>query len=116
MSGFGLDNLPYGVFSRAGEAARVGVRFEGSVLDLAAAGLGEDFRRRTLNAFMARGPEAWRATRARVRETLERGGSGALVPLMEVELHLPFEVADYVDFYSSLHHATNLGRLFRPGS
>jgi fumarylacetoacetase len=113
--GFGLDHLPYGVFNRAGEEPRVGVRFEDAVLDLAAAGLGEAFRAGSLNAFLAGGQGAWEDARGRARALLESGrGDGFLVPLADVELHLPFAVADYVDFYSSLEHATNMGRMFRP--
>jgi fumarylacetoacetase len=70
--------------------------------------LGDEFRRPSLNAFMAQGREAWAEARGRVEE-------GEPVPAESVEVHLPFEVADYVDFYSSLEHATNLGKLFRPG-
>ena len=97
----------YGIFSRPGKQPRVGFRRGDEVLDLS--GLGDVFREPTLNAFMAQGQEAWAEARARVDE-------GAPVPLSAVELHLPFEVADYVDFYSSLEHATNLGKLFRPGA
>ena len=107
MTGFGLEHLPYGVFSRPGEEPRVGVRFEDSVVEVA--------REPTLNALMARGRAAWAETRGRVRETLERGDA-APIPLADVQLHRPFEVADYVDFYSSLEHSTNLGKMFRPGS
>jgi fumarylacetoacetase len=100
--------IAYGVF-REGGRARVGARAEGGVLDLAAA-LGDDvFAAPSLNPFMARGPGAWREAHARVREA-----SRPVLPLEAVELSMPFEVADYVDFYSSLHHATNLGRMFRP--
>jgi fumarylacetoacetase len=81
--------------------ARVGER----VLDLS--GLDEVFDRPSLNSFMSRGPRFW-------REAEERVGEGREVAAPE--LGMPFEVADYVDFYSSLHHATNLGRMFRPGS
>jgi len=109
LSGFGPDNLPYGVFSQAGEEPRVGVRYGHAVVDLSS--LGEVFRTASLNGFMAEGPAAWAEARTRI-ETL--AADGPLIPLEEVELHLPFEVADYVDFYSSLEHATNLGRLFRP--
>jgi fumarylacetoacetase len=111
LSGFDLDNLPYGIFSRRGEERRVGVRYGDGVLDLSE--LGDVFREPTLNAFMAEGPASWTAARARAQE---RVGTAPLIPLEDVELHLPFEVADYVDFYSSLEHATNLGRLFRPGA
>jgi fumarylacetoacetase len=113
--GFGLDNLPYGVFSRRGEEPRVGVRFQDGVLDLAAAGLGEAFRADSLNQFLAGGRATWEQARGRVRELLESGGGeDFIVPLADVQLHLPFAVADYVDFYSSLEHATNMGRMFRP--
>ena len=97
----------YGVFTRSGEAPRVGYRKGDSVADLS--GLGDAFRRASLNAFMAQGGEAEAKARAAAEDA-------PLIPLAEVELHLPFEVADYVDFYSSLEHATNLGRLFRPDS
>ena len=137
MSGFGPEHLPYGVFrhagakARAGGAARaaesadqprVGVRFGDRVLDLALLAddglLEEDpglFARASLNAFMAAGPQTWR----RVREALRALTAGpdaepAAVALEEVELLLPFEVGDYVDFYSSIDHATNVGRMFRP--
>jgi fumarylacetoacetase len=97
----------FGVFSRPGEEPRVGFRAGDQLLDLSR--LGDEFRRPSLNAFMALGPDAWQRTLARI----EAGGVDA-IPLEGVELRLPFEVADYVDFYSSLEHATNMGRLFRP--
>ncbi|AIJ22141.1 fumarylacetoacetase [Amycolatopsis methanolica] len=112
---FGLDNLPYGVFSTPGTQPRVGVRVGDSVVDLAVA-LGDDvFARPSLNAFMAQGYDRWVSVRARISE-LVRGEvpAEAVFPVSEVELHLPVEVADYVDFYASEHHASNLGRLFRP--
>jgi fumarylacetoacetase len=122
-AGFGLANLPYGVFHRAGDAPRVGVRFGDGVLDLAALaseGLLDDpdgvFARPSLNAFMAAGPAAWAATRARVARLLSGvDAEPALVALDEVEMAPPFAVADYVDFWSSIHHAANSGRIFRPG-
>ncbi len=120
-TGFGLDNLPYGVFSTTGTAPRTGVAIGDSVLDLAAA-TGDDVHATgSLNAFMARGPQAWADLRAQLTEwfTEEAHRSTVephLVPRSEVTLHLPVEVADYVDFYSSRHHAENLGRMFRPDS
>ncbi len=122
-AGFGLANLPYGVFHRAGDAPRVGVRFGDAVLDLAALaseGLIDDpggvFAQPSLTAFMAAGPEAWAATRARVARLLSGvDAEPALVALDEVQMTLPFAVADYVDFWSSIHHAANSGRIFRPG-
>jgi fumarylacetoacetase len=101
----------YGVFSRPGEEPRVGFRAGGVVLDLSV--LGDEFKAPSLNPLMAAGPAAWARTLARI----EAGDAdSAAVSPADVELHLPFEVADYVDFYSSLEHATNLGRMFRPGS
>ncbi|MET8824561.1 fumarylacetoacetase [Streptomyces sp. NPDC004610] len=117
---FGIDNLPYGVFAPPGGPARVGVRVGDRVLDLAAL-LGDPvFAAPALNPFLALGRAAWSATRARIREALtddarRPAAEAALHPLDAVTLRLPFEVGDYVDFYASEHHATNLGRLFRPG-
>jgi fumarylacetoacetase len=100
----------------------VGARLGDGVLDLAELAadgpLDEDpalFDQSTLNRFMAAGPATW----ARVRQALRSLTAGpdaepATVALDEVELLLPIAVGDYVDFYSSLDHATNVGRLFRP--
>ena len=113
---FGLDNLPYGVFAAGGAAPRAGVRVADSVIDLAAALRDEIFAGPALNPFMAEGPARWAAARARITELVTSGQvpAGAIYPVREVELRLPFEVADYVDFYTSEHHASNVGRLFRP--
>lgn len=112
---FGLHNLPYGVYSVPGARPRVGVRFGDHVVDLARLLDDQAFAEPTLNAFMAQGHERWVAVRERITEAL--GGDvpeEAVHALDTVTLHLPFEVADYVDFYASEHHASNLGRLFRP--
>jgi fumarylacetoacetase len=102
--------IAYGVF-REGGRTRVGARVEGGVLDIAAA-VGDDvFAAPSINPFMARGPLFWRETHERVREL-----DGPLLDPGAVALLLAFEVADYVDFFSSLHHATNMGLMFRPGS
>jgi fumarylacetoacetase len=123
---FDVDNLPYGVFSLAGDEPRVGVRIGDLVLDLSPVAAAEMldahhvFQERSLNALMAEGRQ--------VRESVRRWITGLLtdeterdlvephlVPVAEVTMHLPVEVADYVDFYASLEHATNLGKIFRPG-
>jgi fumarylacetoacetase len=120
-TGFGLANLPYGVYSTPGTGPRTGVAIGDRVLDLAAA-TGDDVHATgTLNAFMARGPRAWTALRAQLTDwftdPVHRGAiEPHLVPRGQVTMHLPIEVADYVDFYSSQHHAENLGRMFRPDS
>lgn len=121
-SDFPVQNLPYGIFSRDGEPPRPGVAIGDHVLDLSRLGLphAEDFTAATLNPFMARGRAAWREVRARLTDLLtdERHRPDVephLVERAEVRLHLPFEVADYVDFYASEHHAANVGKVFRPG-
>jgi fumarylacetoacetase len=120
-SGFGLANLPYGVFSTPGTAPRTGIAVGDHVLDLTAATGDPVHASGSLNAFMARGPEAWRRLRAQLTgwltdESHRPEVEPHLLPRHDVDLHLPFEVADYVDFYSSLQHAENVGRIFRPDS
>ena len=131
-SAFGLHNLPYGVFSTPGQPPRVGVRVGNSVVDLAeleAAGVlsaGDEpvFDQPALNAFMALGKPAWDRVRGRLQDLLSDEGNGdlredaalrdrAVVPLESVTMHLPAEIGDYTDFYSSRQHATNVGTMFR---
>ncbi|WP_159771514.1 fumarylacetoacetase [Streptomyces sp. HM190] len=125
---FGPHNLPYGVFSLSDSDTRsVGVRLGDHVLDAAGAAraLGSPYAallaHTTLNPLLAAGRTAWsdvrRALTAWVtvpshRETI----SPFFHPLDSVTLHLPFEVADYVDFYASENHARNVGQIFRPDS
>ncbi|UGY92983.1 fumarylacetoacetase [Streptomyces gobiensis] len=124
---FGRHNLPYGVYSTADtpDRRRIGVRYGDRVLDLGAAA--ELFasphiallRAGSLNPLMAAGRAVWTAVRTDLRlwltsPTHHQQVAPLLTPLTEVTLHLPFEVADYVDFYASEHHATNVGKMFRP--
>ena len=113
---FGIANLPYGVFSPPGGQRRVGVRIGDEVIDLARALDDAVFAEPSLNPFMAQGRPRWIAVRRSITDLITSGTvpDSACYPVAEVDLHLPFEVADYVDFYASEHHATNLGRLFRP--
>jgi fumarylacetoacetase len=114
---FGPANLPYGVFSTPGTAPRVGVRAGDFVVDLVRVLGDEVFARPALNSFMAQGFRWWAQVRHRIAEVIDGElPEAAVYPVGEVQLHLPVEVADYVDFYASEHHATNLGRLFRPDS
>jgi fumarylacetoacetase len=122
-SDFPVQNLPYGVFARPGEPARVGVAIGDRVLDLSKVGVphAEDFAHPALNTFMARGRASWSATRRRIIELLTDETNRAvvephLVPMAGVELRMPFAVADYVDFYASIHHASTMGRILRPGT
>jgi fumarylacetoacetase len=131
-SDFPIQNLPYGVFSsKDGRAPRVGVAIGDYVLDLWE--LEQDsrldvgdlgvFAGPTLNAFMALGPKVWSRTRARISELLRHDHpelrdnaelrAQALVPMSDVKLHMPIQVAGYTDFYSSKEHATNVGVMFR---
>ena len=134
-TGFGLDNLPYGVFSTPDGGRRIGVRVGDHVVDLtmleqhgliavAGTGRGPVFETPTLNAFMATGRNAWDAVRGRLQDLLEAGRdpalrdsedvlARALVPLAGVTMHLPASIGDYTDFYSSRQHATNVGIMFR---
>ncbi len=122
---FGVDNLPFGVFSTSDEQPRVGVAVGDRVLDLAplAAVEGLDgahvFESASLNDFLALGRPSWRAVRAWLTELLTHPGSAEvvephLIAASDVRMQLPVEVGDYVDFYASEHHATNVGRIFRP--
>ncbi len=123
---FGLDNLPYGVFSVAGAPARrIGVPVGDRVLDLTAAAaetaaaFAPLLTAGVLNPLLAAGPGTWRDVRASVREWLTEPRYADrlrphLVSSTEVTTHLAFEVADYVDFYSSEQHALNAGKIFRP--
>ena len=127
-SGFGLENLPFGAIAHGGEPPRVAVRIGEHALvlsSLADAGLlgelpGGVFDGPVLNPFLALGRGAWSATRAALVELLradapDRGvAQASLIPLADADVLLPIVVGDYVDFYSSIEHATNLGRMFRP--
>ncbi|MEV6059795.1 fumarylacetoacetase [Nocardia asteroides] len=114
---FGPENMPYGIFAPPGGGFRAGVRLGDTVLDLVAL-LGDPiFARPDLNAFLAAGPERWRTVRARLRDLADTElPIDAVHPLNAVRVALPIRVGDYVDFYASIDHATNLGRLFRPDS
>ncbi|MFN2462061.1 MAG: fumarylacetoacetase [Candidatus Velthaea sp.] len=125
---FGLNNLPLGIFSRHGDAPRAGVAIGDRVCDVSAlvarAIVDEPSLRAVpaLNAFLARGRARWTALRQRLQHLFGEAASPAERSAVESELHgradvtlhLPIAVGDYVDFYSSIEHATNVGRLFRP--
>jgi len=126
---YGIDNLPFGIVSHArDDRPRPAVAFASSVIDLDALARDgtldvESLRgAESLNAFLAEGHAAWRAVRARLTDLLgpaatadERAAvAKATLPRDRVAMHLPIAVGDYVDFYSSLEHATNVGRIMRP--
>ncbi|MEU4894886.1 fumarylacetoacetase [Streptomyces sp. NPDC044780] len=119
-SPFTLHNLPYGVFAPDGGAPRVGVAIGEHVLDLARALDDDTFARPALNAFLAQGRDRWRDVRATITALLtDASGRDTVEPALHradrVRMLMPFEPADYVDFYASEHHAANIGRMLRPG-
>ncbi len=120
-------DLAFGVISRAGGGRTLAVRFDRHVLDCAAAAAvvdlasGELLRADTLSPLLAAGPTAWRSTIDELASLLSDGRrADALRPHLlsaeEVVVELAFEVADYVDFYASEHHAAAVGRILRPGT
>jgi len=134
---FPIQNLPFGVFARrgSGDRPRVGVAVGDLILDIAAceaAGLvtgaaaaaARDCGADSLNALMARGRADRIALRRAVFALLDADAPGAdeaqdrvapfLIPQTNAEMHLPAAVGDYTDFYASVHHATNVGRMMRP--
>jgi fumarylacetoacetase len=114
---FPIQNLPFGRFRVAGEAWRIGVAIGDQVLDLQAAGL---IDHADMNRLMQQGASARRALRQALSEGLRSGAPQraawgvALVQQSAVELGLPCQIGDYTDFYTSIHHATTVGRQFRP--
>lgn len=115
---FPIQNLPFGIFKRKGakESPRGGVAIGDQILDLAALGIKTG---PTLNGLAAMGRAEWR----RLRRTLSRGLSVKkrnarfarhLLPMKQAELFLPLAIGDYTDFYSGIHHATNVGKILRP--
>jgi fumarylacetoacetase len=124
-SDFPVQNLPLGIFSEAKGLRRPGVAIGDYILDLTGIAdlLDEDWRddlaQPVLNAWLSRGPGDHRALRHRLSEILsdERYRDDIepnLVGQSEVRLHVPCLIGDYTDFYVGIHHATNVGRQFRP--
>ena len=116
---FPLENLPFGVFRRDG-AAHIGVAIGDEILDLTAAFDDADLQQETLNALMAAGRARVRELRARITELLRDGAADRdetakhLVAQRDVEMLLPARIGDYTDFYAGIHHAMNVGSMFRP--
>jgi len=126
---FGLQTLPYGVFTTRDRPTepRTGVAVGDRVLDLTAAtdrllpGRAHLFTSGSLNAFLDAGDRAWDQIRGAITHWLSRAEfrdalQDLLVPAGSAALRMPFAVADYADFYASEYHASNVGRMFRPGT
>jgi fumarylacetoacetase len=132
-SDFPIQNLPYGVFRWSG-GNRIGVAIGDRILDLHGCtthGLLDELPEPIvrscctgrLNALMALGPETWSRLRRHVQMLLDADQADShmqdrvaahLVPMREAAMQLPAQIGDYTDFYASIHHATRVGRLFRP--
>jgi fumarylacetoacetase len=130
---FPIQNLPFAVFRRkdSEEAFRGGVAIGDQILDLAAvakanvltgeaAAAAQAGAQDKLNALMAMGNATWSALRLALSRALREGAAeqtalqACLVPQAEAQYDVPARIGDYTDFYTSVHHATNIGRLFRP--
>ena len=130
---FPIQNLPFAVFRRAGgsEGFRGGVAIGDQVVDLAALAAGGSLdglaldaaracARPALNDFFALGPAAWRALRHALVASMKTGAAAVdatracLVPQSDIEYALPARIGDYTDFYTSIDHALNIGRLLKP--
>lgn len=124
---FPLNNLPYGVFSISNEDPRCGVAIGDMILDMMAveeAGLvflGDEpcFDLPFWNDVMELGPIAWEKLRSELTNLLQAGAAQRkiveplLVPLTSVQMHMPFAIAEYTDFYAGKQHAINVGTIFR---
>ena len=127
---FPLDNLPYGVFRQA-RGKQIGVAIGDQILGLGACAsegllksLGGDIidacAAQVLNPLMKLGPKAWSALRREIQSLLGEDSkdqsrlASMLVPANQAEMQMPVEIGDYTDFYASIHHATRVGKLFRP--
>jgi len=139
---FPIQNLPFALFRRAGspEALRCGVAIGDEIIDLLAAlqgdalgadpdttrlvtaALAPDTAGPALNGLMAAGPQLWSALRHSLWRALREGAAQqpalthCLVARAQAQYALPARIGDYTDFYASIHHATAVGRLFRPDS
>ena len=127
-SDFSIDNLPFGIFSTHQKKPRVGVRIGDYVVDL------EQTRKlgllniprnicnqSSLNPFIGLGKKRTSAVRLQLQEWLTQENSAlkkhfahVFHKIEDVKMHLPVKVGDYTDFYSSIEHATNAGKIFRP--
>ncbi len=131
---FPLANLPIGVVAGEGRGLRIGIRIGAFIVDcraLAASGLLNRLDQtiidalggQSLNAYMALGQSAWRSARAEFTRLLAEGTAdlrdhssckSIMLPEWGMTAKLPCEIGDYTDFYASVHHATNVGSMFRP--
>lgn len=132
-SDFSIYNLPLGIFSARDLSARPGMALGNSIIHLAAlrdsqlldtedSALKNALEAPSLNALMDCGPAVWKNLRIRVQTLFTAGNQplwkgadpqSVLIPMQEAQMHLPVEIGDYTDFYSSEYHAANVGAMFR---
>ncbi len=125
-SDFSIHNLPFGIFSTEGGSPRAGIAVGDRILDLTVVAEMNLFHfdtsvfyEDTLNAFIGLGKEITSGARTQVQAWLKDDGGplsrqqDAFVPMSAATMHMPVRVGDYTDFYSSIEHATNVGKLFR---
>jgi fumarylacetoacetase len=115
---FPIQNLPFGIFKKKGakESPRGGVAIGDQILDLAALDIKTGA---TLNGIAAMGRPAWKKLRAQLSRGLStkhrnKRFARHLLPMKQAQLFLPVYSADYTDFFTGIHHATNMGRMLRP--
>jgi len=117
---FSIYNLPFGIFS-TDDKKKVGIAIGDQIVDLSALDLGIDahvLKNDFLNDFISLGKEKTNAVRLKVQEMLLEGNENdqikaALIAASDAQMHMPVKVGDYTDFYSSIEHATNVGKMFR---
>ena len=132
-SDFPIQNIPFGVFLTRDDIITIGTRIGDTAIDLGALhqlGYFDDipltddiFLQDTLNDFIADGRKTWRAVRNRIAQIFDSNNTTlknntkhkeiVLFRLDEIEMQLPVQIGDYTDFYSSIEHATNVGKMFR---
>ncbi len=134
VSDFPIQNLPYGIFSYGEKKPRIGVAIGQYIVDLSylyKKGYFDKmfmntnvFKSSSLNKFIALGKPYWKQTRERLIELLsvdcaelrdhKEDRNLALIPMGEAKMYMPLNVRNYTDFYSSMEHASNVGKMFRP--
>ena len=125
-SDFSIHNIPFGIFSTQDRSSRAGVAVGEHILDLAAVAELDVFdfntavfEKETLNDFISLGKEITKKVRRNIQIWLQDGNSilankpELFVPQTEAQMHMPVYINDYTDFYSSIEHATNVGKMFR---
>lgn len=128
---FPIQNLPIGIFSTEQKTPRAGIAIGDYILDLAVCfdkgfikieGVSENiFAKDSINSYLELGRTVWRSVRSQISNFLNAENasnasyaSEVLVLQADATMHLAMKIGDYTDFYSSLEHASNVGKIFRP--